>query len=276
MEWASLVSVVYIHLSFFRLLNLHLPTKNKTFVLLISGRSLLCFPVRVCVCSVNKIHSRQWRCTEIVLTEQAYVPIGLELRGFQTWSCCTFFNMMEHLPEDGPHTERDHSWEREREGSRDLVATSEPWWSWGTSGHIPRLFSTWAITSSVYLIWFGSSCNQWSHEWHEKMSFFFPHAWVMGAGWDVHRMRQALALTTAWFGCSGESERLWVSQSEHHIQRANVTVLGPVSVNIALIESTNNKPVCFLQIYGILINNVTFHIYNNKIPVTFFFWLMWM
>lgn len=69
---------------------------------------------------------------------------------------------------------------------------------------------------------------------------------------------RALALTTTWFGFSGEYERLCVSQSGHHIWRAKVTVLFPVSVNTVFTELTNNKPVCILQIHGIIKSSSTF------------------
>lgn len=202
MEWASVVFATYIYLCFFRLLKLRLHVRNQTFLILLSGRSLVQSPPWWCVSNVTLLHTEQRRCTDT----QACVSIGLELRERQAWSCCPI--MRTSLWRMG-HTWRESTAERQRESN--IFRTL---WNWGRNGHIPRLLSYLSYPVLVYSVWFGSSCNQSSHEWRGKMSFF-PCAWVMGTGWDMHRMKQAfataMALPTTKFGSSKESDWSWVS-----------------------------------------------------------------
>lgn len=59
MEWTPAAFAAYIHLSFFRLLNLHLRVKYKAHLILISGCSLGVFPSHGGVVAMGLIHPEQ-------------------------------------------------------------------------------------------------------------------------------------------------------------------------------------------------------------------------
>lgn len=200
-------------------------------------------------------------------------PLDLSWEDVRPGAAALCFSVRGSLSKDVPHVDGEHSWETE--GNIALVAALEAWWRWGRKWSYPQILQLLTLSHPFCLFNLVSVFLQPMRSrvtW--EMSFLSPCAWLIGAGVDGYRRRQAFAMATVLptirFGSSRASERLWVSQSEHHIWGAHVTASPPVPVTEVLTESTNSKPVCFLQIYSISINNVLLHSYGNKIPMTFF------
>lgn len=222
MEWASVVFATYIYLCFFRLLKLHLHVRNQTFILL-SGRSLVQSPPWWCVSNVTVLHTEQRRCTDT----QACVSIGLELRECQAWSLSWGQVCGEWATRGG----RAQLWERERASPGNIFRTL---WNWGRNGHIPRLLSyllELSCPSCLFsLVWvFLQPIKSWV-TWENVL---FPMC--MGDGDRLGHAHDEASLCN----CYGSAyHKVWVfqgiwlivSQSEHHISRANNIVPHPVSV----------------------------------------------
>lgn len=160
-----------------------------------------------CDCDPPRTEEMHRNCAGTPGRADLCVPIGLSWEDFRPGAAALSFNARGGLAEDGGRTELRES-EKQSPGNTFRAPTKLR--QKVVIG--PNFQVTWVITS-FYSAWLESSCNQWIHEWHGKMSFF-PCAQVMGTGCDMHGMRQkamAMALTTTRFGFSGEYERLWVS-----------------------------------------------------------------
>lgn len=182
---------------FLQIAELHLPIENQTFLILLSGcpsvQSLLWW----CVNNMTLIPTDRGRCTDTTLNRVVMCFCEAWAKRMSGLEPLSFHD--EESVRHGPHREGEHSWERkiEREGNIVLIIFSEHYETEAEMFISPRLLGY--LSSPVLLVnsvWFGSSCNQWSHKWHGEMSFL-SCTWVMGTGWDMYRMKQAFSTTMA-------------------------------------------------------------------------------
>lgn len=159
-EGTPIAFAAYIHLPFFRLLNLHLSVKNKTLLILISGCSLGVFPWHGDVVAMG-LWSTQSRGESQKLCWQSrnVFPLDLSWEDVKPGHAAHSFNVKESLSEDGPYM-GENTAERQKESfclqSPDKVEAE--------SGHIPRLFIYFSYHFLfVYSVCFGPSCNHRSH-----------------------------------------------------------------------------------------------------------------